>query len=110
MGFWRWWAAKDRAAGGAEGHLASEKLPWWAVAPLCPEAALAWTSWTWGAAGSPAATRRPCALASTATPSWALTLALRPLSLSLSPAPLPPWALLAVSGCPGLWQPHRLAV
>lgn len=31
-------------------------------------------------------------------------------SLSLSPAPLPPRAILALSGCPGFWQPHGLAV
>lgn len=105
---WRWRATQDRAAEEAEGHIASEIPATCAAAP----------SALWRRAGQGRAGSQPCPHArlpsSVPRPApWPLgracTLALRP-PLFLSLLHPPPWAILALSGCPGFWQPHGLAV
>lgn len=106
----RWRAAKDRPAEAAEGHLASE-MP----AHVCGGPAVACGAELARAVRAPGQCPHarpppavPCPTPVASGPG--LRLGVEAASLSLSPAPLPPRAILALSGCPGFWQPHGLAV
>ena len=93
-------AGLQEQAGEPKGHLASDTHARWCSGPTGPHVTaltlgLPWPRAAWAPGGPPQAGPR---------------LALRLPSLSLFPALLLPRTLLALSGRPGLWRPHGLAV